>query len=81
MAEVMCIEYKCPRRETCYKYRALPSRWQSMFAARVFSMTSGCKYYQAIVAGDPLQPLEICDKIAKNPWDEHLEQQTKEARG
>ena len=79
MPKVMCIEFKCPRRETCHKYRALPIKRQSMFATRVFD-TNGCKYYQATTVDDPLQPLEICDKIAKNPWDEHPEQLTKEAR-
>lgn len=40
----MCIALICPSKEKCYRYKAIPSRWQSYFAQEPFKM-DGCDYY------------------------------------
>ncbi len=41
----MCSGQNCEKKETCYRYMAIPSSWQSMFAEE---MPEDCKYYWKI---------------------------------
>jgi len=43
----MCAGEGCPQRETCYRYMAEPSAWQSYFAAPPRDGET-CRYYWPI---------------------------------
>ena len=47
----MCVGGNCPMKETCYRYKAKPSDYQSYFTETPFEMVEGkieCKYYWEI---------------------------------
>ena len=47
----MCPGGNCPMKETCYRYKAKPSEYQSYFTETPFKMVEGkieCDYYMGL---------------------------------
>lgn len=47
----LCQSHNCPMRETCYRYKAKPSEYQSYFVEPPYKMVEGkieCDYYMEI---------------------------------
>jgi hypothetical protein len=60
MADVtMCTNGECPLKESCYRFRAVPSHWQSFSH---FDGGDNCEYYILIIPSDSVRSLD-------NPWD------------
>ena len=52
MADItMCSGTNCPLKETCYRYKATPSSWQSYFSEPPFK-DGECEYEYIIDASD-----------------------------
>lgn len=47
----MCLDHKCPLRETCYRYKATPSKWQSYTGFVYDCDACECIYYVEYVKG------------------------------
>jgi hypothetical protein len=41
----MCSGDGCPIKETCYRYKATPTEWQSYFSTPPFDKRRGCQSY------------------------------------
>ena len=49
----MCKNDNCPLRESCYRFKALPSElWQSYSSWKYDLKTKDCKGYSLIMKGD-----------------------------
>ena len=56
----MCKNYKCPRRYECYRYRAIPFKFQSYSDYRLIN--SKCSYFMPLIAGDQLREVVKIDE-------------------
>jgi hypothetical protein len=52
----MCKSSWCPKRETCYRFRAVPSQRQSYISPT--EVGDSCTHYAPIQKGDVLRPEE-----------------------
>lgn len=53
----MCRNKKCPLKDSCYRFRAMPSRHQSYGMFIPFATAEGfytCEYFANILPGDKL---------------------------
>ena len=55
----MCTNGECSLKESCYRFRAIPSPWQSFSH---FPGGESCDHYILVVPNDRIRTLE-------NPWD------------
>ena len=54
----MCMNHKCPSREQCYRYRAIPDRhWQSCGGFTVDEGRKLCAHFAVIYPSDRLAPM------------------------
>ena len=53
----MCIGGDCPRKNDCYRYRAIPNSYQTYFVNPPFR-DGDCKYFNKLLPGDRLVPIE-----------------------
>lgn len=51
-----CTGGKCPKKEECYRFRAVPSERQSYFVEPPWERWHRCDFFWKVEAGDRLQP-------------------------
>lgn len=55
----MCLHKSCPARDTCYRFRAIPSpRGQSYMGRTVPEGADRCSSFVAVAPGDYLKPVQ-----------------------
>ena len=54
----MCRNEDCPKKEECYRYRAVPNNWQSWTMFEPVGREAKCDYFVPIEKGDKLMEVE-----------------------